>query len=168
MKKFVISTILTLSIAAPVLAADSYIGLSAGQNKINDSSVKASTGFTVFAGYSYNEYIGGEISYVNFGSADTDPASSVTIKGSGGSVAAVGSLPLGRDFSLLAKVGYASTSIEPTGGPSDSKSDIAFGVGAQYNLGKNLGFRLGYDNYRVGENNTKDSALISIAALMKF
>ena len=122
----------------------------------------------MFGGYSFNEYIAGEIAYTDFGSADTDFAG-VTTKGNAASISAVGSLPLGRDFSLFAKVGYASTRAEATGVASETKDDVTYGVGAQYNAIRNVGIRLGYDIYRVKlGTETKDSALWSIGALYMF
>jgi len=167
MKKIAIATILSAAFITPVFAADSYIGLSAGQNKMDVSGAKASTAMGIFGGYSFNEYIAGELAYSDFGSADTDFAG-ISLKGHAASLSAVGSMPLGRDYALFAKLGYASTSVEATGGSSETKEDITYGIGAQYNAARNIGIRLGYDNYRVGKDNTKDSGLMSIAALFKF
>jgi OOP family OmpA-OmpF porin len=167
MKKIAIAALLSTFIAAPALAANGYIGLSAGQNKMDVSGVKESIAFSVFGGYSYNEYIAAELAYVNFGSADTNTAG-VSLKGSAASLSAVGSYPLGTDFSLFAKLGYASTSIEATGGSSETKDDLTYGIGAQYNASRDIGVRLAYDSYRVGKTNTKDSNLLSIGVLFKF
>lgn len=170
MKKIAIAAALSVAfIAAPAFAADpyAYIGINAGQNDMDFAGVKTSTAMGVFGGYSFNEYIAAELAYVDFGKADTDSAD-VTVKGNAASLAAVGSYPLGNNFSLFAKLGYASTKVEPTGGTSESKDDITYGIGAQYNAMRNVGFRLGYDSYRVGKDTTKDSALISIAALYMF
>lgn len=154
-------------ITLPAHAANGYIGLTAGQNKIDYSGSKSTNAFGLFGGYSFNEYIAAELAYVNFGSADTDiPGSS--IKGSVASLVAVGSLPLSREFSLFAKLGYASSSAEATGGSSQAKSDITYGIGAQYNMEKVISFRVGYDNYKVFENDSKNSALMSVSALYKF
>lgn len=168
MKKIAIAAALSVAfVAAPAFAADpyAYIGINAGQNDMDVTGVKNSTAMGVFGGYSFNEYIAAELAYVDFGKADTD-FSGVTIKGNAASLAAVGSYPLGNNFSLFAKLGYASTKVE--NGASETKDDITYGIGAQYNAMRNVGFRLGYDNYRVGKDTTKDSALISISALYMF
>lgn len=148
MNKIAIAVLLSSFITAPVVAAESYIGIGAGQNKMDITGAKESTAFSVFGGYSFNEYVAGELAYVNFGSADTTSAST-TIKGSAASISAVGSLPLSKAFSLFARLGYATTSIEATGGSSQSKSDLTYGVGAQFNAAKNIGVRLGYDRKSV-------------------
>lgn len=169
MKKITIAAALSAAFfAAPALAAENYyIGINAGQNDMAFDGVKASTAMGLFGGYSFNEYIAAELAYADFGKADTD-SPDVTVKGNAASLAAVGSLPLGSNFSLFAKLGYASTKVEPTGGASESKDDITYGIGAQYNAMRHIAFRLGYDNYRVGKETTKDSALMSISALYLF
>lgn len=165
MKKIAIAALMTAFIAAPAIAAESYFGLSAGQNKANFSGVKASTAYSLFGGYSFTDYIAGELAYVDFGSADRDGGG--TVKGYAVSLDAVGSLPLGRDFSLFAKLGLAETRMEPSGAGSETKDDWTYGLGAQYNASRNVGVRLGYDNYRVGSD-TSDSALWSLGVLFKF
>lgn len=167
MKKIAIAAVLSAFVAAPVLAENAYVGLSAGQNKMDVSGAKSSTAFSIFGGYSFNEYIAGELAYADFGSADTDTAG-VSIKGNAMSIAAVGSWPLPNAFSLYARLGYASSKAEQTGGTSETKDDLTYGIGAQYDATRNVGLRLGYDNYRVGKDNTKDSGMMSIAALFKF
>lgn len=165
MKKIAIAALLSAFVAAPAIAADSYIGASAGQNKIDVSGVKTSTAYSLFGGYSFSEFFAGELAYVDFGSADRDAGGSV--KGYAVSLDAVGSLPLGRDYALFAKLGLAETKVEPGVGGSQTKDDWTYGLGAQYNANRNVGVRLGYDNYRVGSD-TRDSALWSLGVLFKF
>lgn len=168
MKKIFMATALCALLTVPVVAlAEGYIGIAGGQNKMDVSGVKESTAFSAFGGYSFNEYIGAELAYVDFGSADTN-VPGISMKGNAVSLDAVGSLPLGNDFSLFAKLGYASTHIEISGGTSSNKADVTYGIGAQYKASKNWAVRLGYDNYRVGENNTKDSAYTNLGVLFMF
>lgn len=171
MKKIAIVTLMTAFIAAPVFASEAYIGLGAGQNKMDITDAKTSTAFSLYGGYSFNEYVAAELGYVNFGSADTDSAIPVTLKGSAASISAVGSLPLARSFSLFAKLGYASTTLEASfasASTSQTKSDVTYGVGGQFNVSRNVGIRLAYDSYKVGDTNTRDSALTSVSVLFKF
>jgi len=169
MKKIAIAAALSVAfITAPAFAADpyTYIGVNAGQNDMDFPGVKASTAMGVFGGYSFNEYIAAEIAYVDFGKVDMD-ITGTTVKGNAASVVAVGSLPLSREFSLFAKLGYASTKVESA--TSETKDEATYGVGAQFNpANNNIGIRLGYDNYRVGSASTKDSALVNLAVLFKF
>lgn len=167
MKKIAIAVLLSTFVAAPAVAAEAYVGLSAGQNEMDFAGVDASTAFSVFAGYSFNEYVAGELAYTDFGKADTN-FPGTTVKGNATNLSVVGSLPLANNFSLFAKLGYATTDIEPTGAASQTQDDMVYGVGAQYNASRNVGIRLGYDVYRVGETTTEDSGYTNIGVLYKF
>lgn len=165
MKKIAIVVFLSAFVAAPAIAGDAYLGVNVGQNKIDVSTVNESTAFGVFGGYAFNENIAAEVGYTNMGSAErTFSANKLT--GSVMSIAAVGSLPLSKAFTLFAKLGYAQSQIEVPG-ISETKSDLIYGVGAQFNASKTVGIRLGYDSFKVGTSPTKDSALITIGAVFK-
>lgn len=163
MKKIAIAAILSAFVAAPAIAADTYVGVNVGKNQMDFSGVNSSTAIGVLGGYTFNQNVAAEVAYTNLGSAD-DAGASIT--GHVFSIAAVGSLPLNKDFSLLGKLGFASSTVEELGF-SESKSDLTYGIGAQYNASKTVGIRLGYDSFKVGSTNTKDSALISIGAVFK-
>lgn len=163
MKKIAIAAILSAFVAAPAFAADMYVGVNVGKNQMDFSGINSSTSIGVLGGYSFNQNVAAEVAYTNLGSADYFGNS---ITGHVFSVAAVGSLPLNQDFSLLGKLGVASSTIEGQGN-SESKTDLTYGIGAQYNVSKTVGVRLGYDSFKVGSTNTKDSALISIGAVFK-
>jgi OOP family OmpA-OmpF porin len=164
MNKIAIAALLSALVAAPAIAADAYVGVNVGKNQMDYSGVNSSTAIGVLGGYSFNQNVAAEVAYTNLGSADTKYASTIT--GRVFSVAAVGSLPLNKDFSLLGKLGVASSTVEESG-YSESKTDLTYGIGAQYNVSKTVGIRLGYDSFKVGSSNTKDSALISIGAVFK-
>jgi OmpA-OmpF porin, OOP family len=164
MKKIAIAAILSAFVAAPALAADTYLGVNVGKNQTDYSGVNSSTAIGVLGGYTINQHVAAEVAYTNLGSADTKYGTSLT--GHVFSIAAVGSLPLNNDFSLLGKLGLASSTVEESG-YSESKSDLTYGIGAQYNASKTVGIRLGYDSFKVGSSNTKDSTLITIGAVFK-
>jgi OOP family OmpA-OmpF porin len=163
MNKIAIAALLSALVAAPAIAADTYVGVNVGKNQMDYSGVNSSTAIGVLGGYSFNQNVAAEVAYTNLGSADYYGTS---ITGHVFSVAAVGSLPLNKDFSLLGKLGVASSTVEVPG-YSESKTDLTYGIGAQYNVSKTVGIRLGYDSFKVGSSYTKDSALISIGAVFK-
>lgn len=165
MNKFAIVAALSALIASPAFAGEVYVGVYAGQNKIDSSTVKESTSFGVLGGYAYNENIAAEVAYTDLGSAERTIAAS-KITGNVKSIAAIGSLPLNNDFSLFAKLGYAQSTIDVPG-ISETKSDLTYGVGAQYNASNSVGIRLGYDSFKTGTTSTKDSALITIGVVFK-
>ena len=164
MNKIAIAALLSAFVAAPAIAADTYVGVNVGKNQMNYSGVNSSTAIGVLGGYSFNQNVAAEVAYINLGSVDTNYPSTIT--GRVFSIAAVGSLPLNKEFSLLGKLGVASSTIEELG-YSQSKTDLTYGIGAQYNVSRTVGVRLGYDSFKVGSSYTKDSALISIGAVFK-
>ncbi len=166
MIKIAIVVLLSAFVAAPAIAGDAYLGVNAGQNKIDVATVKASTAYGVLGGYAFNENIAAEVSYTNIGSAERN-LSVDKLTGNVMSIAAVGSLPLSQAFTLFAKLGYAQSKIDVAGFSSQTKSDLTYGVGAQFNASKTVGIRLGYDSFKVAKNPTANSALITIGAVFK-
>jgi OmpA-OmpF porin, OOP family len=167
MKKIAMAVLLAAFVATPVVAAESYVGVSVGQNDIDLNGIDKSTAFSIFGGLAFNEFFAAELAYVDMGSADTI-IPGYSIDGRAISLAAVGSLPLTPDFSLFAKLGYASTKLEATGGASETHGDYTYGVGAQFDVSKEVGIRVAYDNYKVFKDPSEDSALTSIGVLFKF
>lgn len=179
MKKIAIAIALSAFIAAPAVAATErvskgYIGIAAGKNTIaTDTSTssatwQASTATSIFGGYSFNPYVAAEAAYTNLGTAATDPVS-VEATGSVMSLSAVGTLPLGKVFSLFGRVGYAQSKIEIAASSfSETNSGAIYGVGGQFNVGQRVGIRVAYDKFKVGSTTPADSALVSVGALVKF
>lgn len=169
MKKIALAALLFTFAAAPAMAGEAYIGINAGQNKMDIADAQSSRAFSGILGYAFNQYVAEEVAYAYFTSADTNLAG-VSLWGDAASLSVVGSLPLGSDFSLFAKLGYATTRVEATGGFSETRGDVTYGAGAQYNATKNVGIRLGYDRYRVAETvtTTTNSGFVSLGAIFKF
>lgn len=169
MKKIAPAALLFAFIAAPALAGEAYVGVSAGKNQMDIAGVHSTRAYSIILGYAFNQYIAEEVAYTDFGNADTDTAG-VSLDGSAASISAVGSLPLGSDFSLFAKLGYASTRVKPSGGLALRRGDVTYAIGAQYNATQNIGIRLGYDRYRVadGTSTNKNSDFASLGAIFKF
>jgi opacity protein-like surface antigen len=155
-----------------------YIGISGGQQSTDIPNLSAtstntsSTAYSVFAGYSFNDYFAAELAYANFGSIDLITPTD-TMKSSAGSLSAVASMPLGRVASLFIKGGYASTTTEVTSSgvvlPSDSTSGGTYGAGIQFNAGRSMGIRIGYDTYRMLVGTTNHNANVaSLGVMFKF
>jgi len=161
-------------------ASHAYIGISGGKNTIATDSTSTttwapSTTVGLFAGYSFNDYVGVEAAYTSLGTADTDPVSIVQVKGSLASLSAIGYLPLGKVFSLFARAGYGQTKHEliatvgtVTVTTSETYSGAVYGAGAQFNIGQSAGIRLAYDKFKLGGTTTTDSSMVSVGALFKF
>lgn len=155
-----------------------YIGLSGGQHSTDIPNLSAtstntsSTAYSVFAGYSFNEYFAAELAYANLGSIDLVTGTN-TLKSSAGSLSAVASMPLGRVASLFIKGGYASTTTEVTSSgvvqPTDTTSGGTYGAGIQFNAGRSVGIRIGYDTYRMLVGTTNHNAKVaSLGVMYKF
>lgn len=152
--------IVTMVVAAPAAARDKngfYLGGSIGQSEIKvkggDVDIgqiefkEGDTGYKLFAGYRFFNFLAVEGSYIDFGDPDTTfdtPLGDLytEIGVTGWDVAAVGSLPLGI-FDLFAKVGYfwwdadVRAALEgDSDSDSDSGSDLTYGIGAAVWLGQ--------------------------------
>lgn len=122
-------------------------------------------GYKLFGGYQFNANFALEGGYVDFG---THKGSGVDENGftnpepdswkfSAYTIAAVGMLPLGGDFSVFGKAGVASAKM----GEYDSDGTTAInrnqslllGVGVKYDIGKMLFLRVEYENFgKVGSS----------------
>lgn len=167
MKKIAAAVLLSAFVAAPAVAADIYAGINVGSAKIDSPGFGSTTSFALLGGYSFNENFAAEVAYTNFGSKDYPTVSGV--KSSAMSVSGVGSLPINEQFSVFAKLGIASTTLEATGFASTSKTDLTYGFGGQFNINRQVGIRLGYDTYKVSDSFiTVDQTVTSVGAVFKF
>jgi len=181
--KTIIVALLMVFATSPALAVrfDSrapkgYIGFSKGQDATDLPSTatvsNTSSAFSAFAGYSFNDYLAGELVYTNFGSQELVLNS--TLKSNAGSLILVGSIPLGIYVSLFGKVGYAYTTTELFLGNVTSttagKNDATYGAGIQFNVVRQrIGIRLGYDNYKILlGTDTYNSNYMSLSLVFKF
>ena len=93
-------------------------------------------------------------------------------KSDGFSLSGVGSIPLGEEFSLVGKLGYAKIDSKATGSNTGGKvkSDgVTYGFGGQYNVSPMVGIRAGWDKYKLDDSAFKgDISLVSIGAVFKF
>lgn len=167
MKKIAIAVLLSAFVAAPAVAADTgfYAGVNVGSAKIDFPGFETTTSFEVLGGYSFNQNFAAELAYTNFGSKDYPPI--YNVKSGAVSLKGVGSFPINEQFSVFAKLGLASTTINDTG-YSQSKSDLTYGIGAQFNINKQVGIRLGYDVYKATDIIGVDQKNTSIGAVFKF
>ena len=181
MKKIAMAVLLSASVAAPAVAADDmhmYAGARVGKaNTSIDNAVLTKdnpNGWGAFLGYSFSPMFALEGEYLNFGTIEfgTDG-----IKSSGLSLSGVASFPIGEEFSLFGKLGYAKITSKPTGtatGSSLKSSGVAYGFGGQYNISPVVGIRLGWDKYKIDDTDDTgypikgDVSLISIGGVFKF
>ncbi len=149
MKRLIAVPLLSIAFAAPAFAADQgfYLGANVGQSSTDTYvlGTKTATAFSVLGGYQFMKYLAAELQYNDMGSPKFISGNSFKINGYSASV--VGILPFNNQWSIFAKVGYANTKL---GSPIDnSKSDVTWGVGGQFNIDRSWGVRLNYDQYKV-------------------
>lgn len=126
-------------------------------------------GFKIFGGYNFLPWLGVEGIYTDGGSPkakiyeDVDGKLEAEFSVSALTAAAVFTLPLGEQFELFIKPGFAywkvdgkvtATSSFDRESSSGDDSDYAFfiGGGVGFNLNEQLGFRAEYEAFEPGEN----------------
>ena len=110
-------------------------------------------------------------------------SANASTKASGFNVAAVGILPVNESFSLFGKLGVIDGKVEETvsatgpGGSANASEKTTkwkgnYGVGATYNINKQVGVRAEYERFsKLGDSNTtgtSDVDLFSLGAVFKF
>jgi len=175
MKK-IASVVVLSAFACSAFAADEgvYIALNVGQSSTSNPdtyslSSKTATGVSGLVGYQFNKYFGLEVQYTDFGSVTPQGGSSQKISGYG--LNAVGTYPFNDQWSAFLRVGAANTTIDTSRYGNVSRSDVTWGIGAQYNFTPAWGLRVDYDSYGVGNSGntgTATTGLASIGVVYKF
>jgi OmpA-OmpF porin, OOP family len=133
---------------------------------------ESDTGWKFFAGYQFTRHFGAELTYANLGEASAGysvgaaGSASVNYEASSWALAATARFPVGA-FSILGRLGAARNEAELTVGSvggalgaaltaaglgagtssSKTRNSLYWGLGAQYDLARNFGVRLDYDNF---------------------
>lgn len=145
------------------------------------------TGFKIFGGYQLNQNFAVEFGYADLGkfTATANVTSPVvgTIKADVEASAifldAVGSLPLGNQFSLFGRAGIAFTNTENnasglgvTVSDDEDEANLKVGLGAQFGFTKNVALRAEWERYiDVGEEDTtgeSDVDVLGVSLNVKF
>jgi OOP family OmpA-OmpF porin len=162
MKQQFIAALIGAAIAFPVAAqAEGYfVGGNVGRSeqKLDGGNISLKdngTGFKLNGGYQFNANYGVEVAYVNLGKAEVNGnGASVKSEPQTFFVAATGTLPLNNEFSLFGKVGIAQNHVKITArapgfsaSESDNRTTAVFGIGAAYQLNKNVSFVAEYENF---------------------
>jgi OOP family OmpA-OmpF porin len=198
MNKLALIALLAATAVTPALAGDFYVVGSVGQSSfdvdkgradglltaagytgVNTSVDKNDTAYKAQVGYQFNQYFAVEGGYINFGKAQyrgtiTGGIVKADIEASGFNIDAVGILPINESFSLFGKLGVIDAKVELVGTSSVSatKWKPTYGVGATYNVNKQLGIRVEYEQFsKLGDSNKtgeSDVNVISAGVAYKF
>jgi OOP family OmpA-OmpF porin len=161
MKK--IAAIALLSAALPAFAASeggcAGISLGSGKPGLAPTALTMSTSSSFiyggFVGYQYSKNLAAEVQYGGVGKS-TDVAGNAT-KTDALSLTVVGLLPLTDKLELIGKLGLANAKTTVSGSTatntSVSRSGLTYGVGAQYNVNRDVALRLELNSYAVATGN---------------
>ena len=117
-----------------------YIGAEIGQGEAGDED---DLGYKILGGYQFHRNFAAELGYGIL--LDKDNAEVTTLE-----LVAVGMWPLGNNFHILGKLGFANWEIDSRAGSTDG-TDLTWGVGAQFDIGRNLGLRAMWQRYEADE-----------------
>lgn len=141
------------------------------------------TAYKLFAGYKVNRNFAVEGGYTDLGKASismttTGPVASINAeaKATAWEVNAVGILPINENFSVFGKLGYhwddvkaKAAAISGGAGVAINKdysgNDFKFGVGAEYNINRNVGLRLEFERYNNVGSSTSGGQDVDVASL---
>lgn len=189
MKKMLFATILGAALVVPfsAQAAGGYVGGSFGQSTydLDDAGLIATSrdekdnAWKLYGGFEFNQNWGVEVGYANLGelrNVYNVSGTSVSLTGKAHSVyvAGTGTLPLNDQFSVFGKLGLAANHTSATGragnfalSDSGNKIGALIGVGAAYNVTKNVAVTLEYENFGKVADDAK-AQMWSLGARYKF
>lgn len=162
----------TLLAASPAMAADDggfYVGAGIGIFGVDEGSFDESdTGFKLFGGWMFNQYVGGELEYIDGGTVgDRD----LGVDSTGVNLALKGNWPVTEQFDVFGKVGYFfwDADIDLTGDrgqeQNESGSDLSWGIGAGYDFTPNFGVIAEWQWFQIEE---ADADMMSASVVWKF
>lgn len=131
-----------------------YIGAEVGQGEAGDED---DLGYKILGGYQFHRNFAAELGYGIL--LDKDNAEVTTLE-----LVAVGMWPLGNNFHILGKLGFANWEIDSNRAGSVDGTDLTWGVGAQFDLGRNLGLRAMWQRYEADE----EIDFLNVGVIWKF
>jgi OmpA-OmpF porin, OOP family len=149
-----------------------YVGLNIGKSNFSlgngigrFSSEKRDTVYNIYSGSYFNENLGLEVGYTDFGKVSRAGG---TTKAEGFNLSLIGRAPISPSFNLLGKVGstYGRTDVSaaPGAGITAGKETgfgVSYGLGAEYLFNPQLSAVLQYDEHRMkfaGDNRERVNA----------
>ncbi len=155
MKKILAASLISAMFAAPAMAAvpGGYVALDLQNWSATNTGGAGNPGMglRVGGGYRFTENWGVEVNYAQSGYS-SNFAGGGNYKVSAIQLAATGTYPINPMFDVFAKVGvtndklsFSSPAACPAGATCN-KTDLMFGVGAQYNINQQWGVRLMWED----------------------
>jgi len=122
-------------------------GTDYGSNASGISGSGSGVGGKLFVGYQFTPYVAIEGGAVDLGHLNRDPG---RIQGDGVYADVVGRLPLNDKWALLGSIGAARIKLDTPNG-SDRGNGLKLGLGAQYDLTRNVALRGEWERYQPRE-----------------
>jgi OmpA-OmpF porin, OOP family len=175
-------------VAAPQAMGQFYLGGSVGKSDFDDGNAVpdlitsgtvdgSDSGFKIFGGYQFNKNLALELAWVDLGKASYSgtflgaPVTGGSVDTTGLNFSVVGILPLNPSFELFGKIGFftwEANARDTTGGvPFSGKADgtdVSFGIGASYNINRNLSVRAEWEQFKAVDT----ISLLSLGIVFKF
>jgi opacity protein-like surface antigen len=183
-KSFAIILLFSAAVS-PAMAENFYGAIDIGQTTGKDICAGLPPGaggcedtatlYRFAVGHQFSPMWGAEASYANYGKGSLGGLSG-DWEATGLQISGTGTFPVGGKFSIIGKLGIASTDLKVTSNipSSDSatSSKLAYGIGAQYDFTEKISGRAQYDDLgTVGDNNTTGTSkvtLLSAGLVLKF
>ena len=160
-----------------------------GATAINSNKDETDTGYKLQAGWQFHKNFALEGGYVDlgkvrYGATYTGGTTDLEYETDGWNIGVVGTMPINDMFSVFGRVGAIAARVEQTcatsGTPiactiaNNNSTDWSgnFGLGATYNINKQVGLRLEWERFdNLGDNNIggkSDVDLLSLGVVVKF
>ena len=175
MKKILIASLLSTLFAAPAFAAAAgpYVALDLQNWSTTNTSPlgNPAIGLRIGGGYRFTENWGLEANYAQSGKSSS--VGGRDYKVTAFQLAATGTYPINEQFDVYAKAGVSSNKFDITPALADNtKTSLLLGVGGQYNINRNWGVRVEYENLGDTTNfpagNQVSASTISVGGVYSF
>ena len=124
---------------APVIPSG-YVGLELGRSSVAEED---DFGFKIFGGYQFHRNIAAEVGYgMLFDKSDVEVSALEFV--------AVGMFPVANQISVIGKLGLANVEVDSPLA-ADDKTEITWGLGAQFDVNRNISARALWQRYQTDE-----------------
>jgi hypothetical protein len=131
-----------------------YVGAELGKG---DAGTEDGLGWKFLGGYQFNRNLAVEVAYGWLVDEDDVEVTALEFVG-------VGMYPLGNNFSIVGKLGFANWEFDSRGVAEDG-FDLTWAFGVQFDFARNLSFRAMYQRY---ETDPESTDFLNIGVLWKF
>ncbi len=146
--------------------AENYVGVGAGQLRLEDSGFEADdTAVKLFGGWRFNQNFALELAYIHGGSPED---AGVEVEPRAMQASLLGTVPLTNSANVYARAGVLSWKTEvsvPGFTAKDDGKDFAWGVGTSFNVGSRGAIRLEYEG---ADLDGTDISLITLSGVLRF